>query len=133
MDLHCCDNTGHREYMAKIRVQYSHVWVCRRTFDLQVHSHVALLSAVQPVGPQAEVHLWRPFNLQIQSANPRWWWWSIQFIIRSTTNVSTFTHHRLMLTSLATATFHGSLLRRSWKSSPKIDARASSSFSCWTA
>lgn len=58
-----------RKYMAKVGVQYSHVWVCGRASDLQVHSHVALLSIVQPVGPQAEVHLWRPFNLKIQSAN----------------------------------------------------------------
>lgn len=34
---------------------------------------------------------------------------------------------------LASVTFQGSLSRRSWKSSPKIEARASSSLSCWVA
>ncbi len=56
---------GHEEYMGKVRGQYSHVWVGGWAFDLQVHSHVAFLSSAEPVGPQAEVHLWRPFNLKI--------------------------------------------------------------------
>lgn len=57
-------NNGHSEYMAKVRGQYSHVWVCRGAFDPQVHGHVAFIAVVQPVGPQAQVHLWGPFNLR---------------------------------------------------------------------
>lgn len=46
------------------RGRYSRVWVGGRTFDMQVHSHVAFLTVVEPVGPQTQVHLWRSFNLK---------------------------------------------------------------------
>lgn len=49
---------------------YLHVWVWRWTFDLQIYRRVATLAVIQPVGPQAEVHLWRPFNLQTDSPLP---------------------------------------------------------------
>lgn len=64
----CSGNNGLSEYMAEVRGQwYSHVWVCGWALDLQVHCDVAFLPCAQPVGPQAEVHLWRPFNLEMHT------------------------------------------------------------------
>lgn len=65
--LQCSGDHGHSEYLTKVWGQYSHVWIRGWTFDLQVHSHVAFLTIVQPVGPQAEMHLWRPFHLKAQT------------------------------------------------------------------
>lgn len=102
-----------------------HVWVWRRTFDLQIDRRVTTLAIIQPVGPQAEVHLRRPFNLQTDARLPE------IALVKSDRYAHGHQRVAAVLISSANVTFHGSLLRRSWKSSPKMDARASSSLSCW--
>lgn len=64
--LQCSSKNDQSGDMAKVRGQYSRIWVCGWALNLQVHSHVAFLSIIQPVGPQAEMHLRGPFNLRIQ-------------------------------------------------------------------
>lgn len=105
--------------MSQVWGQYSHVGVSGWALDLQVRRHVAFLTT----GPQAEIHFWRPLNLRTQT--PHWWEWS------PIANVY-FSLSSLNEMHWANVTFHGSSLRRSRKSSPKIDARTCSSFSSRT-
>lgn len=59
-------NTCHSRGRAGVRacVRDSHVRISCRTFDVQVHRHVAPLAVIQPIGSQAEVQLWGPLHLK---------------------------------------------------------------------